>query len=190
MTDFLKNSPLYISTTIKHYLNGPPRPSWNLTSHIFWTKFILLVSNKTIEEMQRASFSFQPSPVQAGVVINEFKIDNKYRNEAQVHLDKILKPYEHVLDPEWKNLKDDGMASTYYFFTKKTYHCITSSLAKIANERVLAINYRLAPQNQFPAALHDALAAYLYLLNPPKDAGFEPLNPKNIVIAGDSAGGG
>ncbi|POG63440.1 Alpha/Beta hydrolase protein [Rhizophagus irregularis DAOM 181602=DAOM 197198] len=216
MADFLKNSPLYISTTIKHYLNGPPRPSWNLTSHIFWAKFIsLLVSNKTIEEMQRASFSFQPSPVQAGVVINEFKIDNKYRNEAQVHLDKILKPYEHVLDPEWKNLKDDGIISewlqvpndgwekrenkktilyihggAYYFFTKETYRCITSPLAKIANARVLAFNYRLAPQNQFPAALHDALAAYLYLLNPPKDAGFEPLNPKNIVICGDSAGGG
>ncbi|PKY26396.1 hypothetical protein RhiirB3_473007 [Rhizophagus irregularis] len=152
MTDFLKNSPLYISTTIKHYLNGPPRPSWNLTSHIFWTKFILLVSNKTIEEMQRASFSFQPSPVQAGVVINEFKIDNKYRNEAQVHLDKILKPYEHVLDPEWKNLKDDGIISEWL---------------QVPND-----------------------AAYLYLLNPPKDAGFEPLNPKNIVIAGDSAGGG
>jgi acetyl esterase/lipase len=30
----------------------------------------------------------------------------------------------------------------------------------------------------------------LYLLNPPKDAGFEPLNPKNIVISGDSSGGG
>ncbi|CAB4420458.1 unnamed protein product [Rhizophagus irregularis] len=87
--------------------------------------------------MQRASFSFQPSPVQA-----------------------------------------------------ETYRCITSPLAKIANTRVLAFNYRLAPQNQFPAALHDALAAYLYLLNPPKDAGFEPLNPKNIVICGDSAGGG
>src|ERR1044071_5708085 len=54
----------------------------------------------------------------------------------------------------------------------------------------IAIDYRLAPQNQFPAALQDALAAYLYLLNPPKDAGFEPLNPKNIVISGDSAGGG
>jgi acetyl esterase/lipase len=34
------------------------------------------------------------------------------------------------------------------------------------------------------------LAAYLYLLIPPKDAGFEPLSPKNIVISGDSAGGG
>jgi hypothetical protein len=30
----------------------------------------------------------------------------------------------------------------------------------------------------------------LYLLNPPKDSGFEPLNPKNIVFSGDSAGGG
>ncbi|CAB4420459.1 unnamed protein product [Rhizophagus irregularis] len=67
---------------------------------------------------------------------------------------------------------------------------LNGSLAKIANARVLVINYRLAPQNQFPAALQDALAAYLYLLNPPKDAGFEPLNPKNIVICGDSAGGG
>ncbi|CAB4420481.1 unnamed protein product [Rhizophagus irregularis] len=64
------------------------------------------------------------------------------------------------------------------------------SLAKWTNARVLAIDYRLAPQNPFPAALQDALAAYLYLLNPPKDTGFEPLNPKNIVIAGDSAGGG
>ena len=52
------------------------------------------------------------------------------------------------------------------------------------------IDYRLAPQNQFPAALQDALAAYLYLLNPPKDAGFEPLDPKEIIIAGGSAGGG
>ncbi|RGB30852.1 Alpha/Beta hydrolase protein [Rhizophagus diaphanus] len=216
MTEFLKHLLLLISTTIKHYLNGPPRPSWNLQSHVFWAKFIsLFVSNKTIEKMQRASFSFRPAPVQAGVVINEFKIDNKYRTEAKVHLDKILKPYEHVLDPEWKNLKDDGIISEwvqfsndewekkeirktilylhgggYYFFTKETYRCITSSLAKIANARVLAINYQLAPQNQFPAALHDALAAYLYLLNPPKDAGFEPINPKSIVIAGDSAGGG
>ncbi|CAB5372311.1 unnamed protein product [Rhizophagus irregularis] len=62
--------------------------------------------------------------------------------------------------------------------------------AKWTNARVLAISYRLAPQNPFPAALHDAFAAYLYLLNPPKDTGLEPLNPKNIVFAGISAGGG
>jgi acetyl esterase/lipase len=102
-----------------------------------------------------------PTPVQADVMINEFKIDNKYRHEAQVHLDKILKPYEHVLDPEWKNLKDDGINSewvqvndgwekkeirktilylhggVYFMHSKETHRNITSSLAKITNARVL-----------------------------------------------------
>ncbi|CAG8824102.1 20475_t:CDS:2, partial [Dentiscutata erythropus] len=33
-------------------------------------------------------------------------------------------------------------------------------------------------------------AAYLYLLDPGLDAGFKPINPKKIVFAGESAGGG
>ncbi|CAB4395290.1 unnamed protein product [Rhizophagus irregularis] len=65
------------------------------------------------------------------VCIITSELQNK--NEAQVHLDKILKPFEHVLDPEWKNLKDDGIIT-------ENYRCITSSLAKIANARVLALN--------------------------------------------------
>lgn len=55
---------------------------------------------------------------------------------------------------------------------------------------ILAVDYRLAPDSPFPAAIHDALAAYLYLLDPPADSGFAPVDPKNIVIMGDSAGGG
>ncbi|CAB5180070.1 unnamed protein product [Rhizophagus irregularis] len=220
MADFVKlvvpKTPLLISTTIKHYLDGPPKPSWDLKFHLA----VILVrslfkdsSTLTIEQVQRAScYSI---PVLAGVTINEFKINNKYRYEAQVHLEKILKPYEHVLDTEWKDLKDDGIISEwiqvpndewekreirktilylhgggYYCCGKSSCRNNTSSLAKKVNARVLVIDYRLAPQNQFPAGLQDALAAYLYLLNPPKDAGFEPLNPKNIVFSGESAGGG
>lgn len=56
--------------------------------------------------------------------------------------------------------------------------------------KCIALDYRLAPESPFPAAVHDALAAYLYLIEPPADAGFAPINPKNIVIMGDSAGGG
>ncbi|CAB5212072.1 unnamed protein product [Rhizophagus irregularis] len=118
-------------------------------------------------------------------MINEFKINNKYRHEAQVHLNEILKPYEHVLDPEWKNLKDDGInaewvhvpndgwekreirktilyfhGGAYYLRNKDSSRNFTCSLAKWTNARVLAISYRLAPQNPFPAALQDALAAY------------------------------
>ncbi|KAI0636897.1 alpha/beta-hydrolase [Trametes polyzona] len=56
-------------------------------------------------------------------------------------------------------------------------------------DRILAVDYRLSaaapdtPANPFPAAVLDSLAAYQYLV---KDLGFEP---KNITVAGDSAGG-
>jgi len=47
----------------------------------------------------------------------------------------------------------------------------------------LALDYRLAPEHPFPAAVDDALAAYRYLLG-------RGIRPGRIAIAGDSAGGG
>ncbi len=49
---------------------------------------------------------------------------------------------------------------------------------------VLTIDYRVAPEHPYPAALMDAVAAYLWLI---KEKDFEP---QNIILAGDSAGGG
>ncbi len=48
---------------------------------------------------------------------------------------------------------------------------------------VLTVDYRVAPQHPYPAALEDAVAAYLWLV----DQGF---SASQIVVAGDSAGGG
>ncbi|KAG5219947.1 alpha/beta-hydrolase [Salix suchowensis] len=60
---------------------------------------------------------------------------------------------------------------------------------KVKKERVIlyihgALDYRLAPESRFPGPLHDAATGYLRLV--------EDLHipPENIVIAGDSAGGG
>lgn len=50
------------------------------------------------------------------------------------------------------------------------------------NLRSLIPDYRLAPENPFPAGLNDCLAVYGWLLS-------EGINPNRIVIAGDSAGG-
>ncbi|HKW62981.1 MAG TPA: alpha/beta hydrolase [Candidatus Acidoferrum sp.] len=49
--------------------------------------------------------------------------------------------------------------------------------------RVFAPNYRLAPENPFPAAVDDAFAAYRGLL-------VDGRSPQSIFVAGDSAGGG
>ncbi|KAI8393859.1 Alpha/Beta hydrolase protein [Radiomyces spectabilis] len=65
-----------------------------------------------------------------------------------------------------------------------------SRLIKLSNARCFSVNYRLAPQHPFPAALEDALAAYLYLVDPPASAKHAPVDPKNIIITGESAGGG
>jgi acetyl esterase/lipase len=64
-----------------------------------------------------------------------------------------------------------------------SYRTITSRLAIWSDTRVFALDYRLAPEHPFPAALDDALAAYRALV-----AAGTPAD--RIVVAGDSAGGG
>jgi monoterpene epsilon-lactone hydrolase len=61
------------------------------------------------------------------------------------------------------------------------YRHLTWRIADAARARVLIIDYRLAPEHPFPAALDDAFATYRWLLQ--QDA-------REIVIMGDSAGGG
>jgi acetyl esterase/lipase len=55
-------------------------------------------------------------------------------------------------------------------------------LALATSAKVLALDYRLAPESPFPAALDDATAAYRWLLG-------QGIPPSRIVLAGDSAGG-
>lgn len=59
-----------------------------------------------------------------------------------------------------------------------------SRLSSIAGCPGFSVDYRLAPEHPYPAALDDALAAYKWLIT---QAGFEP---RQIIISGESAGGG
>lgn len=63
------------------------------------------------------------------------------------------------------------------------YREFGARLARATRTRVLLLNYRLAPEHPFPAAIDDAVAAFDYIR-------MQGVDPANIVIAGESAGGG
>ncbi len=71
----------------------------------------------------------------------------------------------------------------YVAMSARTHRAITSRLATWADASLFALDYRLAPEFPFPAALQDALAAWRALI-------VAGCNPSRMVVAGDSAGGG
>jgi acetyl esterase/lipase len=71
----------------------------------------------------------------------------------------------------------------FVFGSMRTHRVMLAHLSRAAKARVLGLDYRLAPENPFPAPIEDALAAYRWLLD-------QGIDPKKITLAGDSAGGG
>lgn len=63
----------------------------------------------------------------------------------------------------------------------------TRKIACQTNTPVLSIDYRLAPENPFPAALDDVWQTYLWILNYAKDS--LGILPNKLIIVADSAGG-
>ena len=60
---------------------------------------------------------------------------------------------------------------------------LAADLAQSSNIKVLLVEYKLAPEKPFPAGLNDCINVYQWLLN-------NNFKPGNIIIGGDSAGGG
>jgi len=71
----------------------------------------------------------------------------------------------------------------YVMGSINTHREMISRLSRAAGARALAIDYRLAPEHPYPAAVEDSTAAYRWLLSTGVD-------PARLVIAGESAGGG
>lgn len=67
-----------------------------------------------------------------------------------------------------------------------THDTLCRHLALAARAVVVAVDYRLAPENPFPAAFDDALAAVQFIVGA---AGLWGVDPSRLAVAGDSAGG-
>jgi epsilon-lactone hydrolase len=71
----------------------------------------------------------------------------------------------------------------YVMGSPRTSAGLSSEVARRTGARVVSVDYRLAPEHPYPAALQDARAAYQALLDDGTD-------PGSVVFVGESAGGG
>jgi acetyl esterase/lipase len=90
---------------------------------------------------------------------------------------------------EWLIPPDAARTVVYYLHgggfvmgSPGTHRRMMARLARAAGSRAFVLDYRLAPEYPFPAALQDSVAGYRWLVA-------HGVAPADIVIAGDSAGG-
>ncbi|NBD19662.1 alpha/beta hydrolase fold domain-containing protein [Aquabacterium fontiphilum] len=105
------------------------------------------------------------------------------------HTPVPAQPDQGLCPAEWLSVANPKRTVVYfhgggYFFCGLETHRPTCAyLARTAEAKVLSVDYRLAPEHVFPAAVDDALAWWKALLA-------QGVDPKNVVFGGDSAGGG
>ncbi|HET6472034.1 MAG TPA: alpha/beta hydrolase [Pseudomonadales bacterium] len=126
----------------------------------------------TIEE-QRAGMEAQlgSQPLPDGVTVDEIRIG--------------------AMTADWVTLPNSANGRVvlylhgggYVMGSKRTHRELASRIARDAAARVLVLEYRLAPEHPFPAAIDDATEAYRWLRK-------QGIAASSLAIAGDSAGGG
>jgi len=71
----------------------------------------------------------------------------------------------------------------YLWMTPQTHLPVLVAIARACGARVIGVHYGRAPEHRFPAAVHDAVTAYRWILDQGHAA-------ETIAVVGDSAGGG
>lgn len=159
--------------------HGPKEPGWSL-------RYEVLV------EMLRVQFggsSRELTPTELARVRKRFdaigEVEDK-RDRSVTEWTRVAGLKAAWLRPKYRT-PEEGVVlylhgGGYMVGSPTSHRGIMGSIAVHTRRAVLGIDYRLAPENPCPAGIEDALEAYRWLL--------ERYDASQIVIAGDSAGGG
>jgi monoterpene epsilon-lactone hydrolase len=113
-------------------------------------------------------------------------------SEYKIAPDVMVEPVTaNGVRAEWTSTPGDDRDSAllwlhgggYVIGSLVSHRHVVSEAGRAVKAWALALDYRLAPEHPFPAAVEDAVAGYRYLLS-------RGIRPGRIAIAGDSAGGG
>jgi acetyl esterase/lipase len=198
-----------------YYYYGPPCKSWDLKTWIFVHIFRSSVNfdeglPATREKIKQASTSQVNNSK-----LKEFSILDKFRERAhdlvKEHLGKVYGEDSWYgeeshwsntphLRPEWLIPNHSVLSSNsrvilyiygggYSFGHFSMHRACLETLAQNTDSIVLGASYRLSPEYSAPCQLEDALAHILYLTSPVEDSGIG-LSFNQIIVSGDSAGGG
>lgn len=161
-----------LGTAAQRLARGPRRPTWTWRTELTWASMrSALIGSVKLGVGWLKSFP----EVRSSVTGVRFENVDAGGVSAQWCLPCEGEPPQRVI----LYLHGGG----YVFGSPGTHQEIIARLAVETPARVLAPDYRLAPEHRFPAAHDDCLAVYHWLVS-------QDVRPSQIVVAGDSAGGG
>jgi epsilon-lactone hydrolase len=162
------------AVSARRLLKGPRRPSWNR-----WVE----VATELLNRQLVATFDMADVK-EARSFLNSIVLRSPALSAVA-----ITPVSQQNFKGSWFSVNDSQPQVTVlylhgggYSFYPQSYANFIALLTLAAKSKTFALDYRLSPEHHFPSQLDDALSAYRWLL----DYG---VNPDNLVVAGDSAGG-
>lgn len=192
--------PVIAETIIAYATRGAERPSWSIFTQVLIKSIAAVAGNKhiDIEKVQKQMNTPAPLPSNVALSLDSYRRKRVVFDFLHDKLGEAMRPMtwesesKGVVDAEWIVHPESSDQMVVYYLhggaflfgsPQGSHRSLICRIAKCSG-KVFGINYRLSPQNQFPAALIDAVSGYLYLIEE------HGISPSKIVISGDSAGGG
>jgi acetyl esterase/lipase len=163
-----------VDSIIKRVLRGAKRPTWWLTTELSRKTLRRTTDHslgwgmewyRNVEELSSRVFKNDKTVFSEKIMLNEVSVE--WFRPLKIRSDKVI-IYFH--------------GGGYVYGSSDTHRPFINRIAKGSGIVVLSVNYRLAPENPFPAAHDDALSVYQSLINT------GDYKPEQIILMGDSAG--